>query len=198
MTKKSTIRNTGGDGIFLRESQNNSIIGNAIYDIGYHGIQAGMFQNFDSDVYPGVDYEKGTPTDTRYIEKDDIISNNYITRVGSTYQDGIGIQLGWISNTVIEHNDIYNVPYSAMKLGNGKPTLVSPLGNLQVRFNNIARNNTILSDGAGIYAYAKHSPYTKVEGNYIHDGWFSEYEDSSIFWGYILMMVLMVSMFLIT
>ncbi|WP_439593784.1 discoidin domain-containing protein [Microbacterium sp.] len=176
---KSTVRNTGGVGIFLRESQNNSIIGNAIYDVGYHGIQAGMFQNFDSDVYPGVDYEKGTPTDTRYIQKDDVIANNYISRVGSNFLGGIGIKLGWISNTVIEHNDIYNVPYSGMMLGNGKPTLVSPLGNLQVRFNNVSRANTLLSDGAAIYAYAKHSPRTVIEGNFLHDGFYSQYEDSS-------------------
>ena len=176
---KSTVRDTGGTGIFLRESQSNSVIGNAIYDVGYHGVQAGMFSTFDSDVYPGVDYEKGTPTDSRYIEKDDVISNNYISRVGSSYLDGIGIKLGWISNTVIEHNDIYNVPYSGMMLGNGKPNLVSPLGNLTVRFNNVSRANTTLSDGAAIYTYAKHSPKTLIEGNYLHDGFFSQYEDSS-------------------
>lgn len=176
---RNTIHNTGGTGIFLRESQANSIVGNTLYDIGYHGIQVGIFQNYSSDQYPGVDYEHGTPTDPRVVERDDTISNNYISRVGASYVEGIGIKLGWTSNTVIEHNNIFDVPYSGMMLGNGKPNNVSVLGNIQVRYNDVSRNNTTLSDGAAIYAYAKHSPKTQIVGNYLHDGWYSKYEDNS-------------------
>ena len=176
---RNTVHNTGGTGLFLRESHDNSIVGNTIYDIGYHGIQVGMFQNYGTDQYAGVDYEHGTPTDSRVVERNDNISNNYISRVGASYAEGIGIKLGWTTGTTIEYNNIFDVPYSGMMLGNGKPNNISVLGDLHVKYNDVSRNNTTLADGAAIYAYAKHSPKTQIEGNYLHDGWYSTYEDNS-------------------
>ena len=100
--------------------------------------------------------------------KDNLISNNYITRVGEYNWGAPGMQTYYTDGTVIDHNYVTDVPYSGICVGWGwtnVPDSVTSRNNI-VSNNIIEKFNTISYDGGGIYTLGQ-NPDSKVFGNYI-------------------------------
>ena len=177
-----TFRNSGGAGIrFDLFAQNNTVTGNDIFELGGAGI---LFAGYG----PG----------TKDVNKNNIISNNYIHHIGRIWTHSLGVWLWQSGHNLVSHNTIHDVPYSAIavtgriiwdKTGhsecsktvrwnevgqfNGRETWVERERFLHSR-NNILENNdlhhvmTFMNDGNGIYISGA-GKGNIVRGNYIHD-----------------------------
>ena len=177
-----TFRNSGGTGIrFDLFAQNNKVTGNDIYELGGAGI---LFAGYG----PG----------TKDVNKNNLISNNYIHHIGRLWTHSLGIWLWQSGHNLVSHNTIHDVPYTAIavtgrinwdKAGqrecsrtvrwnevgqfNGRETWVERERFIHSR-NNIMENNdlhhvmTFMNDGNGIYISGA-GKGNIVRGNYIHD-----------------------------
>ncbi|MFC5404619.1 discoidin domain-containing protein [Cohnella soli] len=97
----------GGSGLsFGTGSQDNTITGNELFDISANGIDLG-----------GISAEDHHPTDARNVVKGNNISNNYIHHTSVDYKGGIAIWVGYARDTMIAHNEISEVPYTAISIG---------------------------------------------------------------------------------
>ncbi len=115
-----------------------------------------------------ISYDENYPNEE--VCKNDVISNNYITRIG-TYNSGApGIQTYYTEKTDIAHNLIKEVPYSGICMGWGwinTPDSTTCKDN-KIRNNHIEDYAQITFDAGGIYTLGQ-SPGTTITGNYIKD-----------------------------
>ena len=158
--ERNVLAHMGGSAIdFGHAPQHNSIVGNCLFDISGNGIFLGEFD--DAKV-----------TDPKEWTDSNRIANNYIERPGVEFEDQIGICVGFTRNLVLDHNEVFDCPYTGISVGWGW----SKLG---YSFQNIISNNAvglymqILHDGGGIYTLgnqgdAEHK--TVWTGNYVHHG----------------------------
>lgn len=170
----------GASGLGFKEGcQDNIISGNEFTDISGSGIQVG-----------GVSYEDCYPSDARKIIMNNEISNNYIHNIAVEYRGCVGVFIGYTDGTRIVHNEICDLPYTAISLGWGYGSTdyadfsylsdqtddVARIENNvpSTSKNNIISNNhiynimTYMMDGGGIYILGA-QPGGIIEGNYIHD-----------------------------
>lgn len=99
----------GGVGLdFNTGSQNDAIVGNRFEDISSSAIELG-----------GVSAIDARPRSTGQLTVDNVIADNLATNVGREYQDAAGIYVGFTTHSVVEHNDIGNVPWSGIAIGWG-------------------------------------------------------------------------------
>ncbi|WP_249310954.1 right-handed parallel beta-helix repeat-containing protein [Congzhengia minquanensis] len=100
------------------------------------------------------------------INKNNTVSNNYLTRVDDTIYGGGGISGNYNEALSILHNEIYEVPYSGIASGWGWN-----MTNRGTKNNNISHNLIVdacqyLSDGGGIYTLSDQNG-SKVTNNYV-------------------------------
>ena len=158
--ERNVVAHMGGTGIdFGHAPQNNAIVGNCIYDISGNGIFLGEFDD-------------SKETDPKNWTDSNLIANNYIERPGVEFEDQIGICVGFSRKLILDHNEVFDCPYTGISVGWG-------WSNLGYSFQNTISNNAvsfymkILHDGGGIYTLgnqgdAEHK--TIWTGNYIHHG----------------------------
>jgi hypothetical protein len=158
---------------FEHGSQNNAIIGNRFHDISGGGVYLGNVDDHH-------------PDDSRAVVKNNVVKNNDIARIGAEYFDQVGIWVGYTDGSVIEHNELYDLPYGGISVGWGwgcQDPDGEPLGDCS-RDNNyttptVARNNKIrhnlmhdymkiLEDGGGIYTLGA-QPNSEISYNYIYN-----------------------------
>ena len=91
---------------------------------------------------------------------------------------------GYTDSTVIEHNELTDMPYSGISVGWGWADQGTIARDNLVRFNNISSTNVLMADGGGIYTLSR-QPGTHLFENYIHDivrhSWLGGYEINGIF-----------------
>jgi hypothetical protein len=163
--RDNVFRNLGSTGLDLNYGTLECIIeGNVFEDIAGGGVMVGKFVK-DSTTYINGPYN---PSDKRVISTGDVIRNNYITRIGQDYYGTCGIAAGFTDNVQIEHNYVYNVPYTGISVGYGWTDEENAMKNNIIANNEIHRAMAILADGAGIYTLSK-QPGTTIKENYIHD-----------------------------
>ncbi|MBP1993966.1 right-handed parallel beta-helix repeat-containing protein [Paenibacillus eucommiae] len=136
-------------------SQNNLILGNRFEDISSHAIQLGHINDKDAAGAAIVSHNR--------------VKDNYIADIGQEYQDAVGIFIGYTDGSVIDHNEITRVPYTAISLGWGwsdKP--YASLRNNHITNNHIHDYMRVLKDGGGIYTLGRQDK-SVISGNYIHD-----------------------------
>ncbi|MDX6263613.1 MAG: hypothetical protein QOH84_5301 [Kribbellaceae bacterium] len=171
----NTFTHLGAVGLNLNTgSQGTTIKGNIVRDVAATGIQVG-----------GTDIIDHHPTDARAITKDTLVSNNLITKAAADYSGSLAILAGYTEHTVIEHNKIYDLPYSGISVGWGWGNTdvggdTNYPGNFGIPIydtpttskNNIIRDNAISdimkhqADGGAIYTLGM-QPGSVVSGNYI-------------------------------
>src|SRR4029079_19376939 len=122
---------------------------------------------------------KGNPVDSRAICKNIVVKNNYFTRVARDYHGSVAVLATYVEGRVVEHNEIFDLPYTGISVGWGWTTEDTALGNNSIRYNRIHRVLTQLSDGGGIYTLSK-QPGTVVQENYVYDLNKSEWSDAFI------------------
>lgn len=158
-----TIRHTGGSGIWIRENCSQCEISDShIYDISGNGINIGEGRD---RLVNGVPWWKSAPEQVTLNTK---ISHSLIEDCGKQFYGAIGIWGGLISNTVIDHNEIRNLPYTGISIGwmwNPDPT---PCRENTLNANHIHHIMNKLSDGGGIYCLGL-QPNSRITNNLIHD-----------------------------
>lgn len=162
--ERNKLENLGATALDLHYGTRNSkVTGNLISDICGNGITHAVFNNEDSEIH-----QPYNPQDKREINYDDIISNNYITRIGTDYQGTIAIAAGYPQGLVIEHNQITDIPYTAISVGWGWTSRSNAMEHNVIRNNEIYNVLRLLSDGAAIYSLSN-QPNSQIVQNYIHN-----------------------------
>lgn len=96
------------------------------------------------------------------------IIDNVISHTGVEYTGSVGIFAGYVQDTRIEHNEIHDLPYTAISVGWGWTDKDNGSKNNSISYNHIFRAMLVHDDGGGIYTLSK-QPGTMIVGNYIHD-----------------------------
>jgi len=149
----NVIQHTGGSGIVTAlGSHDNLIKGNLVQDIAANGIHLNL------------DFVGGDPT-----TYNDVVSHNSVTRVGRDYTGGVGIVGSFVYDTVVEHNEVWDAPYSGISMGWGWSHTPFPrLRGNEVCYNEVHHVMQLHDDGAGIYMLGSQRG-GEVYQNWVHD-----------------------------
>ena len=157
-----TFRQLGGNGInILTASRNYTVNGCLFHDIAASAVQCGQGRSEDFNLPPG----------SGDIISDITVSNCTIHDVCTDYQAGCAVFFGYTRACTIAHNEIFDVPYSAISLGWGWTAL--PKAKSFVRGNKIVGNRIhdhmrVLADGGAIYCNG-YQEEGLVSGNYVYN-----------------------------
>ncbi len=175
--KNCTFTRLGGAGVdFGLGVQDSSLQSCELHDISGSGIQIG-------DVIADAHH----PKDDRLIVRNIRVDSCTIRDIGVEFEDSIGVFAGYVQDTAITANTIYDLPYTGISIGWGwgeedaggstypipyifdAPT---PARNNRIAGNYIHHVMQKRLDGGGIYTLGN-MPGTIIEGNHIHDnpGW---------------------------
>jgi hypothetical protein len=181
-----TFSKLGGAGLDISNgSQDDLVEGNTFDDIAASAIQLGATDDpHPSDVGAGSDE----------IVYGNTIEDNYITDVANRYLGGVGIWVGYTQHTTIAHNQLDDLPYTAISMGWGgwHASWLDPDADLNVNAHNVISDNlmfdymTTLGDGGAIYTNGSQADSFAdalvEEGNVAYDGVntdFSLYTDAA-------------------
>lgn len=162
----------------------------SFFDIGGSAIQIGGVNERAHHPFAGVRASDPKELDDlggAMLVKSIQVEKCTIHDVGVELEGSVGIFAGYVQNTTIEGNEIYNLPYSGISIGwgwgeedAGGSTYPIPFiyeSPTPARDNRIANNHIhhVMQkrlDGGGIYTLGN-MPGTVIEGNHIHDnpGW---------------------------
>jgi hypothetical protein len=144
----------GADGLsFYKATHDNTIIGNTLSDISGQGI--------------AIDADPSRFDFTGPGSRDFIITDNVVSNVGVDYTGSVGIFAGYVANARIEHNELFDLPYTGISVGWGWTPQDNPSRNNVIRANDIHDVMKDHDDGAAIYLLSK-QPGTVISENYIH------------------------------
>lgn len=156
--RDNVIKNVGGSGIqFYEDVDDSDVEGNRIHDVSGNAIEI--------DVHA----MKNPPPERQ--SEGVVIWNNEIFRAGQSYSNGGGILAHNVRGLILEHNWIYDMPYSCVQVCDqpgGKNKDVG-CGANRIRFNRIQRCVLLHDDGGGIYTLGGVQRGTVIANNYISD-----------------------------
>ena len=175
-----TFAHLGGAGIdILRGSRDVEISGCELYDIAGSGIQVG-----------GVDRLDHHPDSEDQIVERVVVEDCRIHDIGAEYYGSVGVFTGYVRNTRISHNEIFDLPYSGVHLGwgwgeedpGGNKNMTNSAAYHQPMYfdtptparDNLVEANHIhhvmqrMNDGGGIYTLSD-QPGTAIRSNAVHD-----------------------------
>ena len=149
----SEIDHMGGYGIELRRGCHKNLLqGNRIYDIGANGVMVG---------------EPRESSDANAVTANKVV-NNVVHDCGATYYGSVGVWAGMISDSLIAHNLVYDLPYSGISLGWVWGSNETDCKNNRVLYNHVHHVMKIMDDGGAIYTVG-HQPGTILRGNVVHN-----------------------------
>ena len=158
-----TIRNTGGSGLWIRQNCKGCEISKShIYDISGNGVSIGEGQDRLAE---GIPWWKAQPEEAT---SGNMVSQSLIERCGLQFHGAVGIWCGLVSNTIIEHNEIRDLPYTGISVGWMWTADPTPCRENTLHANHIHHIMTILSDGGGIYSLGL-QPGSRITNNLIHN-----------------------------
>lgn len=139
-------------------SKNNTVSGSVFTDISGTAVRIG---DIDTPSAARDEQDSGTT-----------VTNNYIHAVAVEFHGGVGIFAGYVANTLISHNELFNLPYTAISVGWGWG-VNSYAENNQISYNHIHHHMQMLVDGGAIYTLSaqglEDGGSSAVHHNYIHD-----------------------------
>jgi hypothetical protein len=157
----------GGAGLGLGNgTQNATIKGNVVTDTSGSGIQLG---NVDMPQATGADQTVSVT-----------IQDNHVFATCAEFHGGIGIDVGYAVDTLIDHNQIDTLPYSGISIGwGGWGDKANMPGLANYSHGNVVSNNLVydfvqyLSDGGAIYSNGQTGSSFEtgehITGNVMHD-----------------------------
>ncbi|MDF2924631.1 MAG: hypothetical protein K0R57_3545 [Paenibacillaceae bacterium] len=156
--ERNRFEHMGAAGIVLEYGTSDvSLTGNIFTDISAAAIIAGDL----ADAYPA---------DSRQVTRRNTIDNNVIYNAANEYWGSTGIFALYVEELSILHNELYDLPYSAISVGWGWDGHTSST----VMKNNVVEGNHIhhymykLRDGGGVYTLGR-QPGSMISRNLIHD-----------------------------
>lgn len=160
---RCTIRHAGGSGIWIgRNCTGCSIEGSFIYGISGNGVSIGEGQSRMLDDGPW--WIKG-PEEVSSANR---ISFSQVEQCGLQFFGAVGIWCGLVASTVIEYNEIRDLPYTGISIGWMWTSDPTPCRENTIHGNHIHHILNVLSDGGGIYSLGL-QPGSRITGNLIHD-----------------------------
>jgi hypothetical protein len=139
------------------------IQGCTFHDIGGNGIQLGKFSNANVETH--IPYN---PSDEREICSREKIFNNLATDCANEDWGCVGICVGYARNVSIEHNEVFNLPYTGISVGWGWTKMTNALRDNFIFANHVHHIGQRLGDLGGIYLLSA-QPGTVVAENSIAD-----------------------------
>jgi hypothetical protein len=180
-----TFTHLGSAGLDIEYgSQDDLVQGNVFDDIAASAIQLGS----TDDPLPA-----DVGADSREIDANDTIADNYIHDVANRWLGGIGIWVGYARHALITHNQIDDVPYTAISLGwaGWHTGFSNPGSDPNVNADNVVSDNLLfdymqtLGDGGAVYTNGGQAPdwahQLLISGNVAYGGTntdFSLYTDT--------------------
>jgi hypothetical protein len=173
--ERCTFTKLGSGGIDLEfGAQDNTIVGCRFFDISGSAVQVGDVLKDDHH-----------PDDPQKIVKNNAVVNNVIRDVAVEYRGGVGVCAGYTEGTVIAHNEMTDLPYSAVSVGWGwgeedagggaenyympyKYATPTPAKNNHIDHNHIHGVMMASDDGGAIYTLGN-MPGSTIRGNHVHD-----------------------------
>jgi hypothetical protein len=145
----------GGTGVmFLRGGNDNVVEGNSFFDLSAGAIEIGE--------------DAAQPRDALVFPRRNRVANNFIARIGEEYFGSVAI-LGYYTEALtVAHNDIANLPYTAVSLGWGWGTPTAPAESRENRIvsNFVSNYLRRLDDGGGLYTTDR-MPGSEIAGNIV-------------------------------
>ena len=151
--RNCTVRHCGGRGIYVGAGSSGCrVTSNAVYDASSTGIAVGDLS------YPG-------DAQTTACE----VTENTVTGCAAEFRGGIGIQVGVVSDSRVNHNSVARQPYTGISFGWGWSVAPSRAVNNEIGWNRIEAMR-LLDDGGAIYTlgYQDPSGSSSIHDNYIH------------------------------
>lgn len=153
--ERNVFTHLGAAGLMIEAgSKYNQIIGNVFKDISGSAVVLG-------------DINQPQTTDAREITKDNLIRNNYISQAGQEYFDAVGVFVGYTDDTIVDHNELDNLPYTGISVGwgwgGGDPSVAK---NNQITHNRVHHVMQRLEDGGMIYTLGA-QPGSIISGNWL-------------------------------
>ncbi|MBO9606785.1 MAG: discoidin domain-containing protein [Paenibacillaceae bacterium] len=144
-------------------TENTRIVGNVFKHIAGSGLQLARFQPSVSAPHGGYN-----PTDTRDLNVNDLVGNNYFVDTAREYQGAVPLAVGYGVGTVIEHNQIEGAPFDGIHIGGHATDASNAMKQMIVRGNEVANAMQELNDGGGIYTKGSSTDYGVLYENYLH------------------------------
>lgn len=135
--------------------------GCAFNDIGGTAIQAGFF---GSETFEA--HQPYNPKDFREVCDSIYISNNYIVNTANEDWGCLGICVGFAANVNICHNELRDLPYSAISMGWGWNKALSCMHGNHITANHINGFATQMRDAGAIYTLSA-QPNSSIQRNRI-------------------------------
>lgn len=157
--ERCVFTHLGAGGLVIDQGSKNSTISGSVFtDISGTAVRIG-----------DIDPPNATPDQE---DSGTAVTNNYIHAVAVEFHGGVGIFAGYVANTLISHNELSDLPYTAISVGWGWGTN-SYAENNQISYNHIHHHMQMLVDGGGIYTLSAQGlanrGWSSVHHNYIHD-----------------------------
>ena len=154
--KNNQVQNFGANGVmFYSNVKNSQITGNVIKNISCNGITIDWKWDLSDTL---------STSNCSNIE----VNNNLITKIGTDYSSAVGVFVGLGDSVIIEHNHLYDLPYTGISVGVGHTLKNTNLKNNKIRFNYLDHTMSLLSDGAAIYTMSN-QPGTEINNNVIQN-----------------------------
>lgn len=151
-------------GLDYRFGTHDDVVEGCVFrDVGGNGILVGCFNDNGLEAH-----EPYNPQDEREICTRERIANNLVTDCGSEEWGCVGIGVGYANEITVEHNEVYNLPYTGISLGWGWTGVPTCLKNNKIRANHIHHVGLLMCDLAGVYSLSA-QPGTVISENAIHD-----------------------------
>ncbi len=164
---------------FCHAASDNLVEGNTFEENAGIGIALAKFNDRQTEIHSVYQ-----PDDAREICSRNVIRNNIIHRIGQDYADACGIAIGYARETVVEHNEIADLPYTGISMGWGWYRDQNAMRDNIIQYNEIHHVVRLLADGGGIYTLS-YQPNSQIKANYIHDinqsPWVVGHESGGIF-----------------
>ena len=150
------------------------LTGNVFYDISGSAIQLGGVET--EDHHPCGDVPECS---NGRVTENNLIGNNRISETSQEFFDTTAIFVGYARNTEITHNELFDLPYTAISVGWGwalddkdgfygyKNATIA--AHNRITYNHIDRFMTMQRDGGGVYTLSA-QPGSLIANNYINDG----------------------------
>lgn len=158
-------------------TQGARVVGNRFEDLSSGAVELGGTQVVDHH-----------PDDPRAVTRDNAIDDNAISATGQEHPGAVGIFLGYVAHSRVEHNELTGMTYSGISMGwgwgstdaggniaspgnSGQPIYDTPTTNHDntIQSNYVADYLTSMRDGAAVYTLGA-SPGSVIGGNYLLRG----------------------------
>lgn len=146
---------------FVSGTKQVKVEGCTFNDIGGTAVQAGFFGDENIEAHQAYN-----PEDKRVVCDSVLISNNYIVNTANEDWGCHGICVGFAANVDITHNELHDLPYSAISMGWGWNKEVNCMHDNHITANYINGFATQMRDAGAIYTLSA-QPNSSITENCI-------------------------------